>query len=143
MGRKQLELKPRYGSLTVLGRTANHKVRCRCDCGNEVYRTSTQLRHGTRSCGCKHPKAINHSDHPLYPIWAYMNGVCYNENHKQYPSNGGKGIKVVQRWQTFRNFVADVGERPAGHVFTRMRLDQDFGPDNWYWLESSRGRQKG
>lgn len=52
----------KYGKLTVLERAGNHvypsgqtqpRLKCRCDCGNEVIVAPQSLRNGsTQSCGC-------------------------------------------------------------------------------------------
>ncbi len=47
----------RFGQLTVIGydgrRGGKHYWRCRCDCGNEIVTTQSNLQSGhTKSCGC-------------------------------------------------------------------------------------------
>ena len=49
----------RFGNLTVVGitdeRCSNGSVKwkCKCDCGNECYATSSELKRRRKSCGCK------------------------------------------------------------------------------------------
>ena len=57
---------------------------------------------------------------------------------------GGKGIKVCARWDTFENFLEDMGERP-GPEYSIERIDSTKGyyPDNCKWatrIEQNRNR---
>lgn len=43
----------RFGRLVILEELHKNKVRCQCDCGNEVIVNKTQIINGnTQSCGC-------------------------------------------------------------------------------------------
>lgn len=43
----------KYGLLTVIEYAGNRKWRCKCECGNEIFATGTELRKGRRTnCGC-------------------------------------------------------------------------------------------
>ena len=59
---------------------------------------------------------------------------CYNPAHQDYKNYGGRGIKVCDRWQDVRNFVADMGQRPLGLSIERENVDKDYTPDNCVWL---------
>ncbi len=70
---------------------------------------------------------------PAYKSWMSMLNRCNNPNAEQYPRYGGRGIKVCERWQDFRNFYADMGERPRGTTLERRRPNEDYSPDNCEW----------
>ena len=48
-----------------------------------------------------------------------MKQRCLNANNKHYPNYGGRGIQVCERWTKFKNFLADMGERPDGMTVDR------------------------
>lgn len=71
-----------------------------------------------------------------YNSWRCMKERCYSEGHKWYPSYGGRGIRVCDRWlgkDGFANFLADVGERPAKEItLDRINVNGNYelyGPD--------------
>ena len=76
---------------------------------------------------------INTTDHPLYSTWRSMRGRCSNPNLDAYPWYGAKGITVCDRWNSFTNFVEDMGERPEGFTLDRINSDQDYSPSNCRW----------
>jgi hypothetical protein len=69
-----------------------------------------------------------------------MKDRCCNPNNKKYPLYGGRGIVVCERWQSFENFLADMGERPAGR---RLSIDRypnrngNYEPGNCRWATDS------
>lgn len=73
-------------------------------------------------------------DHPLHARWVEMKNRCNRPERKDYPRYGGRGIAVCERWMSFANFVADVGELPfPGAQLERIDNDQGYSPGNVKW----------
>jgi hypothetical protein len=61
---------------------------------------------------------------------------CYNPNWHKFAAYGGRGITVCDRWRGehgFENFLADMGERPAGKTLDRKRVNENYEKDNCRW----------
>lgn len=126
-----------YSHSPKTGRRGAH-WRCRCDCGTERAMHGAALRNGTsRSCGCGN--RIEHTTHglfgtPTYRTWNSMRTRCENSKHPSFADYGAKGITVCERWKAFANFVADMGERPAGTTLDRYpNLEGNYEPGNCRW----------
>lgn len=70
----------------------------------------------------------------LYGIWRCMLYRCDPKNAAKFPRYAGRGITVDQAWQSFEQFVADIGPRPTpGHTVDRINNDLGYGPGNCRW----------
>lgn len=137
-----------FGRWTVVGpsdaRAASHDkyVRVVCTCGKEKGVLVTGLRSGrSNSCGCLNREVLRTrsqthgmSTDPIYAVWNSMLGRCYREGDSNFKNYGARGIKVCERWHTFENFLADMGERPTEkHSIERKDNDGDYEPGNCKW----------
>lgn len=126
-----------------------------CDCGKRFETREFMVRSGrTRSCGCLKPKldakrmTLRNTSHgmtgtPTYRSWLSMRARCRYPSATRWKHYGGRGIKVCDRWQTFENFLADMGERPPGMQLGRIDNDGDYEPRNVRWqLAADNQREK-
>ncbi len=88
---------------------------------------------GSENFQFKHGLALKGNAHPDYNIWAGMRHRCNNSNYHAYPDYGGRGITVCPQWDSFEQFVADMGPRPPGHEIERKNNDGNYEPSNCRW----------
>ena len=142
----------RFGRWIVLSeapRKSGHRAwHCQCDCGTTRDVVQHVLRSGeSQSCGCynremtsqshyKHGHAVPPNCTHTYRIWQGMLGRCSNPNYPKWRNYGGKGITVCDRWRTFENFLADMGECPSdNHSIDRICSNGNYEPANTRWSD--------
>lgn len=134
----------RFGKLVAVAPTrVNGRLvwRCLCDCGTQTCVDVGKLRIGnTTSCGC-HKRSVlgisttKHGGHGTrtYRIWKAMRMRCNNKNIRDYKNWGGRGISVCPRWDSYANFLEDMGEAPEGLSLDRINNDGNYEPGNCRW----------
>lgn len=138
----------RFGKLVAVRNTGEKRVRsfvwkCLCDCGGVKLATSGDLKPGkVKSCGCLQKISPNNLSHGharkrlvtgTYRSWQMMHRRClgYSAVHKERYTD--RGITVCERWNSFDNFLADMGERPQGLTLDRINSSGNYEPTNCRW----------
>ena len=151
-----------FSRLTILGRADNDKWGltrwlCRCICGQTTKVRGADLASGhIQSSGCfarenlsvlrssqlgkaslcyKHGHGAAKHISRTYSSWKSMIWRCTNPKGKDWPHYGGAipPVRVCERWRDFENFLADMGERPAGTTLGRFGDVGNYEPGNCSW----------
>lgn len=146
----------RFGRLTVLSYVGNYRWNCSCDCGATKTVAGGNLRSGSsKSCGCiaaevlrerntKHGHSKRSAHTRTYTIWEGLYKRCRVPTNQAYKYYGGRGIDMCDRWLSFENFLADMGECPAGLSLERVDNERSYEQDNCTWAtrtEQARNRR--
>ena len=82
--------------------------------------------------------AILPKTHPFYVAWVNMKTRCNNPKATQYKYYGGRGIKVCERWDSFKNFFEDMFEYwHSGLTLDRIDSNGNYEYHNCRWVTTS------
>jgi hypothetical protein len=150
----------RFGRLVAIEHVGSDGRRaalwkCVCDCGTTKVIPAADLRRWqtgrqTKSCGClqkeimaKFARKPTHGQSgnryqgrkisSSYSSWTAMKQRCLGPNSPNYPRYGGAGVTVCDRWLSFENFFADMGERPQGTSLGRFGDVGNYQKSNCAW----------
>ena len=68
-----------------------------------------------------------------YYSWRCMRNRCNHANNASYKYYGAVGISYDSKWDSYDNFLADMGERPDGCTLDRIDNNQNYQKDNCKW----------
>ncbi len=147
-------IETKAGTLTILDewqefKYNQHYTFCLvlCVCGKKFKCFLYSLKNrNTNSCGCFKSKKIssikykhghagtitklkNIPETTTYNSWSINKNKC-----KVRESLIEKGIKFCKEWESFENFLNDMGDKPLGYRLSRIDKDGDFEPGNCKWV---------
>lgn len=127
----------KFNRLTVKQRMCGAIWECVCDCGNVLGVSTYQLKSGkTKSCGCwsrDRTKKHGMEGTAIYNAWAAMIQRCTNPKNRFFHAYGARGITICNEWLDFKNFYADMGDKPEGMSLDRINNDGNYEPSNCKW----------
>lgn len=148
-----------FGRLTVKEYSGKNKFRnaiwlCSCVCGEvKPFLAGSLVGGNAQSCGCLHREltaeigkcwgkvanlshghARRYKRSPTILSWESMKQRCTNPKNPSYPQYGGVGVTVCERWNSFENFLADMGERLPNTTLGRYCDMTNYEPDGCAWM---------
>lgn len=104
-------------------------------------RSKGHIKHGHTS-----RELLGKKDSPTYRSWSAMHARCRLTGRDNADRYKARGVAVCERWSSFENFLADMGERPEGKTLDRFPdAGGNYEPGNCRWAtawEQSRNTRR-
>ena len=78
-------------------------------------------------------KWTNPTNCATYNSWKAMRARCLNPLHAAYHNYGGRGVSICDRWESYDNFVFDMGFAPAKCSLDRIDNAKGYFAANCKW----------
>lgn len=120
----------------------------KCSCGLLKELVGKLVSRGnTKSCGCLqsdsrkksknrkhgHAKTVHKDSSRTYNSWFSMKSRCRTKTDSTFYMYGAKGISYDPAWESFEQFLADMGERPEGTSIDRVDRTKGYSKENCRW----------
>lgn len=88
----------------------------------------------------RHGHSIGGKNTPTFTSWLAMKWRC-NPKCKDPARPIYRKITICRRWKHFKNFLADMGERPDGMSLDRINNEKGYSPSNCRWATPAQQRR--